>query len=149
MSAVATKFRERFWASIFWVLVTATMLLCLCGGGSGLAPAWRARFGDGTPGTFTATRLECRKACFVYGDFAADDGGVRKTDVMLLDGPRKMSPGSTERALDTGERVAVYSTSGGPSLVWALAFTAGGVVLAAFMVYVGVGEVRRRRRRPA
>ncbi|WP_157740380.1 hypothetical protein [Micromonospora auratinigra] len=143
------KFRDRFWGSMFWILVTATMVVCLVGGAAGIAPSWRAQVGDGTRGTFTATRLECRKACFVYGDFTADDGVARRTDVMLLDGPEKMTPGSTEPALDTGERGAVYSTSGGPSLVWALAMTAGGLVLAAFLVRMVILSVRRRRRRSA
>ncbi|MFC0007874.1 LapA family protein [Micromonospora siamensis] len=136
-------------AAFFWLLGPLVIVFCLGGGILGVGPAWRAQFGEGTTGTFTADRTECRKGCLIYGDFVSADGGVSRSDVLLLDGPERMDPGATEPAKYTGGESSVYSTSGGASWLWVLGMALVGAVVAVGWLAFGISWLRARRRRSA
>lgn len=57
-----------------------------------LGPSWQARFGSGTPGTFTAVYESCgSKSCIWRGDFVSDDRRPVRNDVGLASGGATLS----------------------------------------------------------
>ena len=114
-----------------------------------LVPAWQAKGGGGTAGTFTAVAEECsRRSCTWHGDFVAD-GGAKRTDVILYDAPAGVTKGATAPARDTGARKGVFSTTGGSTWLLVTGLTLAGVVAAVVWVAIIIRTVRRRREEPA
>ncbi|PWU59703.1 hypothetical protein DLE60_15025 [Micromonospora globispora] len=115
-------------------------------GATDLGPAWQAKSGGGTAGTFTAVKKECsRRNCEWHGNFAATGGGARRADVILYDAPDGMSKGSTAPALDTGARKGVFSTTGGSTYLLVTGLTVAGVLALVAWVAIIVRKIRRRR----
>ncbi|MBO3750606.1 hypothetical protein J5X84_31400 [Streptosporangiaceae bacterium NEAU-GS5] len=103
-----------------------------------IGPAVRAATADGTPGVFTAQRLDCvehpgHEACTWYGDFRASDGSVRMSDIALYGADRGMlHEGQQTQAFDVGRPTRVYGPGGSNEWVMiALLLVAGaaGVVI--------------------
>ncbi|HEX5540671.1 MAG TPA: hypothetical protein VFX60_03775 [Micromonospora sp.] len=110
-----------------------------------LVPAWQAKAGNGTSGTFTAVHEECsRRSCNWYGDFAAAEGGGR-VNVILYDEPSGLRAGDTVPARDTGARKGVFSTEGGFTWLLVTGFVVAGAIAAAVWVTIVVRWVSRRR----
>ncbi|MEU7798673.1 hypothetical protein AB0J14_07025 [Micromonospora arborensis] len=110
-----------------------------------LVPAWQAKGGGGTTGTFTAVSEECsRRNCTWHGDFVAEDG-KKRADVILYDAPEALTTGATAPARDTGARKGVFSTDGGSTWLLVTALTLAGAVAGVAWVVFLVGVVRRRR----
>jgi hypothetical protein len=113
-----------------------------------LAPAWEAKNGGGTPGTFTAVNEECgRRNCEWHGTFVATEGGAKLADVILYDAPDGMAAGTTAPARDTGARAGVFSTAGGSTYLLVTGLAVAGLAALVAWVVVIVRAVRNRRRR--
>jgi hypothetical protein len=83
-------------------------------GGVDLVPAWTAKSGGGTVGTFVAEREQCRRSsCSFYGKWQAGDESGTRADVILYDEPDGFGIGATVEATDTGARKGVFATGGG------------------------------------
>jgi hypothetical protein len=100
-------------------------------------PASRAARGDGTPGVFTARRVECvrhpgHRSCSWTGDFRTDDGETRRAGVSLSGAdPDSLRAGGLVRAFDTGRSGRVYASANRRELVTvALMITAATALLA-------------------
>ncbi len=129
-----------------WVGLPVIAALGLLAGATDLAPAWQAKNGGGTPGTFTAVREECgRRNCEWRGTFVATEGGARRTGVLLYDAPDGLAPGATAPARDTGARKGVFSTTGGSTYLLVTGFTLAGVAALVAWVVIIVRAIRRRR----
>ncbi|MEU5788186.1 hypothetical protein ABZ754_10690 [Micromonospora purpureochromogenes] len=129
-----------------WIGLPVIAAIGLMMGATDLVPAWQAKGGSGTAGTFTAVNEECsRRNCEWHGDFVATDGGARRTDVILYDAPDGLAKGGTAEARDTGARKGVFSTTGGSMYLLATGLTLAGVVAAVAWVVIVVRTVRRRR----
>ncbi|MCX5068681.1 hypothetical protein OOJ91_22840 [Micromonospora lupini] len=110
-----------------------------------LGPAWQAKGGGGTTGTFTAVSEECsRRSCTWHGNFVADDG-AKRADVILYDAPDALSTGETASARDTGARKGVFSATGGSTWLLVTGLTLAGVVAGVAWVIFLVWTIRRRR----
>jgi hypothetical protein len=128
-----------------WIGLPVIALIGLLMGASDLGPAWQAKAGSGTPGTFTADHEECgRRSCTWHGDFVATEGGGR-TDVILYDTPDGVTVGSAVPARDTGARKGVFSTAGGSTWLLVTGLTVAGVIAAVAWVVIVFRWVRRRR----
>lgn len=112
-----------------------------------IIPAWDAKNGNGTVGTFTATREDCgRRSCTWYGDWAASDGSKKLTDVIIYDEPDSMRKGGTVEALDTGARNGVFTKGGGSGTFYlTLGLTIAGVAAAIGFIFVLIRTLTRRR----
>ncbi|MEU5941823.1 hypothetical protein ABZ807_22165 [Micromonospora sp. NPDC047548] len=129
-----------------WIGLPAIAFIGLMLGATDLGPAWQAKGGSGTPGTFTAVDEECsRRNCEWHGDFVATDGGARRTEVILYDAPDGLAQGDTAPARDTGARKGVFSTTGGSTWLLLTGMTLAGVVAAVAWAVIVVRMVRRRR----
>ncbi|MBQ0892120.1 hypothetical protein ABT214_14140 [Micromonospora purpureochromogenes] len=129
-----------------WIGLPVIAAIGLMMGATDLVPAWQAKGGSGTAGTFTAVNEECsRRNCEWHGDFVATDGGARRTDVILYDAPDGLAQGDAAPARDTGARKGVFSTTGGSTYLLATGLTLAGVVAAVAWVVMVVRMVRRRR----
>ncbi|WNM41622.1 hypothetical protein RMN56_09890 [Micromonospora halotolerans] len=112
-----------------------------------LAPAWEAKNGGGTPGTFTAVNEECgRRNCEWHGTFVATEGGAQRADVILYDAPDELTAGATAPALDSGARKGVFSTAGGSTYLLVTGLTVAGVAALVAWVWIIVRAIRNRRR---
>jgi hypothetical protein len=107
-----------------------------------VVPAYRARFGGGTPGVFTATERDCHRACTSSGTWVSDDGTRRRDDVVLGTGAGSPHPGESVRAVDSGDRVVVYPAGGGWDFAIVTMFLLGSAGVLAAWTY----DLRRRRR---
>lgn len=139
-------------AILVWVGLPALAVVGLRFGATDLLPAWEARAGKGTPGTFTATREECssRRTCNWHGDFTADDGDGARTDVVLYDEPDGLQVGDSVPARDTGARKGVFSVAGGSTWLLVTGFVVAGLIAAVAWVVMLVRWLgRRRAKRPA
>ncbi|WP_176730551.1 hypothetical protein [Micromonospora mirobrigensis] len=127
-------------------MLPVVALVALGGVGSEVGPAWQAKSGGGTPGTFTAGYETCgRRACTWYGDFAPGDGSPVRRDVILYDAPDELVRGGSAPARDTGARSGVFGASGGGFWVAATLFAAVGVAAALAWLVLLARAVRRRR----
>ncbi|MFC4021045.1 hypothetical protein ACFOW4_24310 [Micromonospora sp. GCM10011542] len=133
-------------AKVFvWIGLPVIAGIGLMLGVGDLVPAWQAKGGGGTAGTFTAVSEECsRRNCTWHGNFVADDG-AKRTDVILYDAPRSLSEGDTAAARDTGARKGVFSAAGGKTWLLVTALTLAGVIAGVAWVAVILRTVRRRR----
>lgn len=130
-----------------WIGLPVIAAIGLMLGATDLAPAWEAKNGGGTAGTFTAASEECsRRNCEWHGNFVATDGGARRADVILYDAPDGMTKGSTAPARDTGARKGVFSTTGGSTYLLVTGLTVAGVAALVIWVAIIVRQIRRRRR---
>jgi hypothetical protein len=137
-------------AFFLWVGLPAIAVMGLAFAAQDVVPAWRAKSGAGTPGTFTAVREECsRRSCTWNGDFTPADGGAVRRDVILYDDPAYLTTGGTAPARDTGAAKGVFSTSGGSTWLLVTGFTVAGALAAVGWVVVIVRAVTGRRRRSA
>lgn len=132
-----------------YVLVPILGLVGLVSAGSDLGPAWDAKSGKGTAGSFTAVRVQCsRRHCTTYGDFTPTSGGSKRTDVILYDDHDHLGPGERTPALDSGADNGVYSTAGGYSwLVDTLVLVGSALALVVWAAVLAgrlVGRVRSR-----
>jgi hypothetical protein len=134
-------------AKVFvWIGLPVIAIAGLMFGAFDLAPAWQAKAGKGTSGTFTAVREDCgRRSCTWHGDFAATDGGGQRTDVILYDEPDALAAGDTVPARDTGARNGVFASEGGSTWLLLTGFAVAGVLAAVAWVIVVVRAVTRRR----
>lgn len=129
-----------------WIGLPAIAIAALMFGAFDLVPAWQAKAGNGTPGTFTAVREECgRRSCTWHGDFAATEGGGQRTDVILYDEPDGLGVGQAVPARDTGARHGVFSTAGGSTWLLMTAFVVAGAIAAVVWVVMVLRWLSRRR----
>jgi hypothetical protein len=114
-------------------------------------PAWSAKTGHGTPGTFTIDRCDRGKqGCSWTGTFVSDDGWTVLTDVGLADGHRETHVGQRIRAVDTGGDTVVYPAGGGSDwLDDTVAIAASICTLVVWTVVMLTRILRRRRKTPA
>ncbi len=135
----------RFDLFFFNVLAPAFAVMMLFLGTQDLGPAWRARWGHGRQGVFTALYEYCEKSCSWSGNFTADDGQVRR-NVTLGTGHGPSHAGDEVAAVDTDARIDVYPLGGGHD--W---LDLSGLTLVPLAYLIGWGRVvwrwRRRRRR--
>lgn len=144
--AIFNKISEWRMKVFVWIGLPAIAIAGLMFGAFDLVPAWQAKAGNGTAGTFTAVREECgRRNCTWYGDFTASEGGARRTDVVLYDEPDGLAVGHDVPARDTGARNGVFSTAGGSTWLLVTGFVLAGVLSAAAWVVIVVRSISRRR----
>ncbi|MFG2054077.1 hypothetical protein ACGFI9_08580 [Micromonospora sp. NPDC048930] len=130
-----------------WVGLPVIAVMGLAFAAPDVGPAWRAKSGAGTPGTFTAVREECgRRSCTWHGDFVPSGGGAARKDVILYDEPAGLTTGGTTAARDTGAGKGVFSTAGGSTWLLVTGFAAGGALAAIGWVVLIVRTVLGRRR---
>ncbi|MFD2763784.1 hypothetical protein [Micromonospora eburnea] len=129
-----------------WIGLPAIAAIGLMMGATDLAPAWQAKNGGGTSGTFTAVNEECgRRSCKWHGNFVATEGGTQRADVLLYDAPDGLAKGDTAPARDTGARGGVYSTTGGSTYLQVTGLVVAGVAALVIWVVIIVRAIRRRR----
>ncbi|MFJ8579108.1 hypothetical protein [Micromonospora sp. NPDC093277] len=129
-----------------WIGLPAIAAIGLMMGATDLAPAWQAKNGGGTAGTFTAVNEECsRRSCQWHGNFVATEGGAQRADVILYDAPDGLAKGATAPARDSGARGGVYSTTGGSTYLLVTGLTVAGVAALVIWVAMIVRAIRRRR----
>ncbi|MBL1072946.1 hypothetical protein JK358_00895 [Nocardia sp. 2] len=89
--------------------VGASFLIMFALAATQLPATWAVREGNGTYGTWVATRSICEyRTCRTVGDFHPDRGGTIRTDIGLT-GAREAPIGSRYRAIDTdGWENSVY-----------------------------------------
>jgi hypothetical protein len=146
--AVANSEKINGWRTkvFVWIGLPAIAVAALFFGAFDLGPAWQAKAGDGTPGTFTVVREDCgRRNCTWYGDFAATEGGGQRTDVILYDDPDGLAVGDAVPVRDTGARNGVFAAAGGSTWLLMTGFVLAGVIAAVAWVVIVVRTVRRRR----
>lgn len=115
-----------------------------------LVPAWQAKGGGGTPGTFTALREDCgRRSCSFYGDWVATDGSKTRSDVILYDEPDSLRVGGKTEALDSGARKGVFATAGGSTYLLVTGMVVAGLAAAIGFVVFLVKTFRRRKQAKA
>lgn len=131
-----------------WVGLPVIALIGLGMAGPDIAPAWQAKSGGGTPGTFTAVREDCgRRTCNLHGDFVAANGATRRPDVLIYGAPDGLTTDGTMPARDTGARKGVFAEGMGWShLLIITGFALVGVLAAVAWVVLVVRTIRRRRR---
>jgi hypothetical protein len=115
-------------------------------GSQDVVPAWQAKSGNGTPGSFTAVREDCgRRSCSFYGNWKAADASRTRTDVILYDEPDSLRVGGSTDAIDSGGRAGVFATAGGYTYLLVTGLTlGGGVALVAWVIFL-LRTLRRRR----
>jgi hypothetical protein len=132
-----------------WIGLPVIAVLGLVFGSVDVIPAWQARGGSGTAGTFTATREDCgRRSCSFYGTWVAADGSRTRKDVILYDEPDSLRVGGRTEAIDSGARKGVFATAGGFTYLLVTAFTLAGLAAAVGWILFLVGTVRRRKAVP-
>jgi hypothetical protein len=132
-----------------WVGLPLIAVIGLVFGSADLVPAWQAKSGSGTAGTFTADREECGRSCSFYGTFVAADGNQTRTDVILYDEPGSLRVGGKTDAIDSGARKGVFAKDGGLTYLLVTAFTVAGVAAAVGWVFFLLRTFRRRKADPA
>lgn len=109
-------------------------------------PAWDAKNGNGTAGTFTAKREDCgRRSCSFYGDWVSSDGSKTRPDVILYDEPDSMQVGDTTDALDTGARAGVFTKGGSGTFYLTVGLTIAGLAAAIGFIFVLIRRFSRKR----
>jgi hypothetical protein len=134
-----------------WVGLPVIAAIGLLYGSTDLVPAWQAKSGSGTVGTFTAEREECgKRSCSFHGSWTSKDGSKSLPDVILYDEPDSLRLDGTTEAIDSGARKGVFATAGGSTYLLVTALTVGGVLAAVGWVYFLFRTfTRRREQQPA
>ena len=144
--AVPEKINSWRTKAFVWIGLPVIAIAGLLLGAFDLVPAWQAKAGNGTAGTFTAVHEECgRRNCSWYGDFAAGEGGARRTDVILYDEPDGLGVGKAVPAYDTGARKGVFAAAGGLTWLLLTGFVLVGVAAAVAWVVIVLRALNRRR----
>ena len=112
-------------------------------------PAYRAEFGHGTPGTFTAVSRDCDKSCVSTGDWRSLDGRQVRRHVTLASGAGAPHPGQTSAAVDTGDRVSVYPAGGNSDWLFITGFLTILTGVSVVWLYLVIGRLREWRVRRA
>lgn len=113
-----------------------------------IGPAWSARLGNGTHGTFVAVRCErtAKAGCFWKGVFISDDGRIRRKDVGLASGGNVTHVGQQTQAMDTGDRANVFPVGGGWDWLIVTVFLVLSIaIIAIWTLVVPVQALLRRR----
>ncbi|RLK12606.1 hypothetical protein DER29_5888 [Micromonospora sp. M71_S20] len=131
---------------LLWLGLPLLALLGLGLGVPDVAAAWRAKSGGGTAGTFTALHEECSRNCVWHGDFVPDGGGTPRHDVIVYDGPDRLTPGATVAARDTGARRGVFAARGGDTWLIFSGLAVAGVLAPIGWVVLLVRAATNRRR---
>lgn len=130
-----------------WVGLPVIAVLGLAFAAPDVVPAWQAKSGSGTAGTFTAVREECgRRSCSWHGDFVPAGGGAGRKDVRLYDAPDGLTTGGTAAARDTGAGKGVFATTGGSTWLLVTGFAVGGALAGVAWLALIVRTVLGRRR---
>ncbi|MFE9244669.1 hypothetical protein [Nocardiopsis sp. NPDC006938] len=127
------------------VLVLAVLVVWL--GAGNAERAVNVARGEGDPGRFTASSVECvshlgHESCSCVGDYRSDDGSVELAGVFLAGGDGDCALGGSAAAVDIGSVTRVYHPDG--SYEWittALLILVGGAMAA----WSTVTLVRARR----
>lgn len=131
---------------LLWAGLPFLALLGLALGVPDVAPAWQAKSGGGTAGTFTALHEKCSRYCVWYGDFVPDGGGTPRHDVIVYDGPDRLTQGTTVAARDTGARRGVFAVQGGDTWLLFSGLAGAGALAAIGWVVLLVRAITNRRR---
>lgn len=145
-SARRAWFHEPRWIRWWWRLLPPLLAaIVLLYGVQDAGPSWRAARGDGTPGTFTIEEVQrSRGGCSWRGDFASDDGRIRRADVTLDECREDVPVGSDVRAIDVGSRAAVYPAEGSRQVLIVLVLLVASVVVLAGYLAAAVRWLARR-----
>ncbi|MCX4471501.1 hypothetical protein OOK41_14510 [Micromonospora sp. NBC_01655] len=131
---------------LLWIGLPVLALVGLAVAAPDVAPAWRARSGDGVAGTFTARYEECGRACTWHGDFVPDGDGTPRNDVIVYGEPDGLTSGAVVAARDTGARRGVFAARGGNSWLLFTGLAVAGAVAAVGWVVMLVRAIANRRR---
>jgi hypothetical protein len=144
------RFTERATGWLWWVGVPIFAIAMIVAVVPQVSPAYRARFGSGTPGVFVALERTCQPhECEWHGDFHPDDGRTVETNVQMQTGAGKLYQGARVAAVDTGASGYVFPASGGWDWLWTSAFLIGSIGLfVAWLATLWRALARRRRRDP-
>lgn len=139
--------------SLFLGMFALAAVACLSLGFTDLGPAIDAAHGTGTVGTFHVTSRLCKNShnCTLRGNFASDNGLIKRMDVRWLDGATaKVNVGDDLRALDAGDRAGVFRPTGSHEWILILSLILfGGLLAVGLLCWVSVQLVLwLRRRRP-
>ncbi|WP_047870512.1 hypothetical protein [Nocardiopsis sp. RV163] len=102
----------------FALVLLALAVLVVLTGLSNLDRSIRAARAEGSPGTFTASRLDCvqhpgHESCTCYGSYVPDTDGPERSDVYLYGRDRETCPvGEPTEAIDIGATSRVYGPEG-------------------------------------
>ncbi|MGW5668938.1 hypothetical protein [Micromonospora sp. NPDC003776] len=132
---------------LLWIGLPTLAVVGLALAAPDVAPAWRARSGDGTVGTFTARYEECARTCTWHGDFVPDKAGTPRYDVIVYGEPDGLIAGTTVAARDTGARRGVFAASGGGNswLIFSGLAVAGALAAVGWAAMLGRAVANRRR----
>ncbi len=104
--------------SAFNVVLLLVAALVVYMGASNVDRSLRAARADGTPGTFSATSLDCvqhpgHESCTCHGTYVPESGGEELTDIYLYGADRQTCQvGSRTAAVDVGSVNRVYGPEG-------------------------------------
>ncbi|GAA1073646.1 hypothetical protein [Nocardiopsis metallicus] len=108
--------RRRIPAFNVVLLLIAALIVSM--GAANVERSLRAARADGTPGTFSATMLDCvqhpgHESCTCYGTYAPESGGPERADIYLYGGNRQTCRvGEETAAVDVGSANRVYGPEG-------------------------------------
>ena len=108
--------RRRVTAFSVVLLLVAVMIVYL--GASNVERSWRAALGEGAPGTFVATSLDCvqhpgHESCTCYGTYVPESDAPERDDVYLYGRDRQTCQvGQQAAAVDVGAASRVYGPEG-------------------------------------
>lgn len=146
--ARAERKERRSDAIVRFGVVPVAILLALAFSLSVLGPAWAAKPGHGTRGTFTA--VECVKQkgeCSWSGSFISNTGTDQKADTSLASGASIAYTGQQVPAIDTGSATEVFPVGGGRDWLYSSLATVFLVLCLIFWTMkVPVAAIRKRRR---
>jgi hypothetical protein len=129
-----------------WIGLPAIAIIGLGLSVQDVIPAWDAKNGKGTVGTFTAKEKDCgRRSCSFYGDWVAADGSKTRPDVILYDEPDSLAVGGTTEALDTGARKGVFAKGSSGTFYLTLALSVAGLAAAIGFIFFLIRQFTRRR----
>lgn len=116
--------------------------------------AIRAAQANGTPGTFTATKLDCvthpgHESCTWSGIFRPRPGGQSRVVTFYGSGRDSMRAGEVRPAVDIDLPTRVYDPQGSREWIFTAALLLSGYALLAYLAHVHLMPPRRTPRPPA
>lgn len=138
----------------FGAALLALALLLVYLGAANLDRGVRAARADGTPGVFTAARVDCvqhpgHESCTCYGGFRSQDGQVEREDVYLYgSGREECRIGTGAAAVDIGAANRVYGPEGSREWMLTAGVMAAGLALACWVVSGWIRTPRASRSGP-
>ncbi|NYH50598.1 hypothetical protein HNR06_000187 [Nocardiopsis arvandica] len=124
----------------FTVVMLLVAVLVVSLGAANADRSLRAARAEGTPGTFTGTRLDCvqhpgHESCTCYGTYVPDTGGPERTDVYLYGRERQSCPmGESAPAVDVGAASRVYGPEGSNEWIMTAAMVLAGLGLGGWAI---------------